>query len=207
MADILADDELVAVPIKNGDYHSLMKTTKVNQMTQCIPQKGKYWCVPACVENLLRSEGVMDMTQEDIIYEYLGSIDPPIKVADGIVAMNITDAPKDDVMELYREKELAGISFAKLEPLVNDMLRNRSYAVQISYTDGIVEDDYISEVESCLNNNNAVLVSARSNGDWHITMVYESRGEKLFHYDPATDHHSRRRIESYKFSNDIMYCK
>ena len=159
-----------------------------------------------CICEYVRSEGVMDITQEDIIYEYLGSIEPPIKIVDGIVAINIADAQKDDVLELYREKELEDISFAKLEPLVNDMLGDRSHAARVTYTDGIDEDDYISEVESSLSSNNAVLVSARSNGDWHITMVYESRGEKLFHYDPATDHHSRRRIESYKFSNDIMYC-
>lgn len=184
-----------------------MKTTKVNQTTKCIPQKGKFWCVPACIENLLRSEGVMDITQEDIIYEYLGSLDPPIMVEDENEEMEIADAPKDQVMQLFREKELYEINFTKLEPIVNDMLRTRSHTARVSYVDGIDKDDYISEVERHLEDDRAVLVSSRSTEGWHITMVYECHDQELFQYDPAAGQHARRQINTYEFSDDVMYCK
>ena len=186
----------------------MVSTSKINETTVGIPQKGMYWCVPASIENLLRTEGINDITQEDIIYEYLvlhfgnHSVDHPTK---GISLLK--DIDKNEMMNIFRQLPLQDISFQKLTSIVNNLIVSRGYNKSVTFIDGIKNnDEYVSHIKNTLIKDKAVLISAsNNNGGWHIIITHQIDDEYLWSYDPASSQHIKVKISDYTFSHDILF--
>lgn len=180
------------------------KTSKFDKKTIVVPQHGTNWCIPASIENLLKSEGCHKLTQEDIIYEFLLQTAPIQKLSNG-QEIDLRLQQRFQVLELFRCPPLPDASFQTFAPIVNTLLNNAGVSLTLKSIDNISSNDYVKEVEGILSLDKAVLISAGHASGWHITVVYESNGNKILSYDPGKDSHLDMPVSSYSFSHDLLY--
>lgn len=182
----------------------MSKTSKFSVHSIGIPQHGTNWCIPASIENLLRSEQITNLTQEEIIHQYLLQ-NAPIQSLVGGGQLDLRTLQRSEVLELFRCPTLPNASFQTFAPIVNGILAKSGTPIRLSYKDNILPVDYVKEVDQILSNDKAVLISAGHARGWHITIVYEWDGTRLWSYDPGRDTHIDDSAVSYNFSHDILF--
>lgn len=180
-------------------------TTKFSTSTLGIPQHGTNWCIPASIENLLRSEKIFDLTQEDLVYEFLIQTAYAQKLNNG-QSIDLRNLQRFEVLEYFRCLPLPNVSFKSLSLIVNSILTKKGNYLQLSFISNIqLSKDYIQKVETILQKDKPVLISAGHSAGWHITIVYQCDGTNLWSYDPGRDKHIVEPISNYKFSHDILF--
>ena len=185
----------------------MIKTSKLNATTVGVPQHGTFWCIPASIENLLRSEALTDITQEVLIHQYLVQNVRTGKSATG-QTVQLSSLPKFAVLESCRCQPIPDASFQTFAPITNAILAKLGVPQKLAYTDGITtQDDYFSKVEGILRLDKPVLISAKNQAGWHITVVYQSDGTTLWSYDPGEDRHVTLAKSEYEFSHDLLYVQ
>jgi hypothetical protein len=182
-------------------------TTKFTASTIGVPQHGTYWCIPASIENLLRSEGITNITQEQIVYAFLLIHGPRTGIFNG-VPTPIASAPKYAILEGFRCPELPNASFQTFAPVTNSLLQKLGHSIRLDYKENIASNaDYVKEILDVLGHDKPVLISAKSSGAWHITIVYDCDGTNIRSYDPGQDEHIPEIVSHYTFSHDLLFVK
>jgi hypothetical protein len=184
----------------------MLSTSKYNANTFGIPQHGTYWCIPASIENLLRSESILDISQEDLIYQFLIR-NVRTAQANGQNVL-LSSLPRYAVLEAWRCQSINNASFQTFAPITNNKLIHKGIQKQLTYIEGITsQDDYFSKIESILVSDKPVLISAKNQSGWHITVVYQSDGTNLWSYDPGQGQHVQMSKANYEFSHDLLYIQ
>jgi hypothetical protein len=150
---------------------------------------------------------MVDITQEDLIYEYLIQNVRTAKSNVGQV-IQLSTLPRYEVLEMVRCLAIPNASFQTFAPITNAILLHRGSQLTLVYTEGISsQDDYFSKVEEILRLDKLVLISAKSYSGWHITVVYQSDGTNLSSYDPGRAQHVTLPRTQYQFSHDLLYLQ
>lgn len=180
-------------------------TTKFTAASKGIPQHGTNWCIPASIENLLRSEGIIDITQEDLLYEHILSLNlSGTTNAGGNVALN--SLQRHQVIEMFRCPPIPNATFQSFGPITNSILNRNGISLKLTDIPGIkTQADYVKHLNALLSQDKPVLMSAGHASGWHITIVYQIDPTDLWSYDPGQDKHLVEPISSYKFSHDVLY--
>lgn len=179
-------------------------TSKFLKTTKGISQHGTNWCIPASIENLLRAEKIMDITQEDLIHEFLLSKNPSLTDPNG-GQVQLSSLERFQALEIFRCRALLDINFQLMVPVTNKVLSSKGYSVKLTEINNIKSGNYVSEMENVLNQDKPVLMSAQTSNAWHITIVYEISNKEILSYDPGRDQHLKVAVASYTFSHDILY--
>jgi len=185
----------------------MVSTNKVSNSTIGIPQHGTYWCIPASIENLLRAEGITDITQEDLTYEYLLSLNMKITINTS-ATVPLSSLQKHQVLKYFRCKPIPKASFQTFRPVANTVLNRKRNSIQLTDITGIKSStDYVKHLKILLSQNKPVLMSAEHASGWHIIIVYEIDATTISSYDPGQNKHLVEPIDSYKFSYDVLYIQ
>lgn len=182
-------------------------TSKFNKSSIGVPQHGTNWCIPASIENLLRAEGVTDITQEDLLYEYLLSLKLNINSQSG-ATVPLSSLQRYQALELFRCAPIPNISFQSLGPIGNTVLTQKGKSTRLKDISDIkTSPDYVNHLNNQLSQNKPVLMSAGHASGWHITIVYQIDPTTIWSYDPGQDRHLAEPITSYAFSHDVLFVQ
>lgn len=185
----------------------MITTSKMSASTFGVPQHGTNWCIPASIENLLRSEGIVDITQEDLIYDFLLQNVRTGKSDTGQI-IQLSSLPRFAVLEMVRCPAIPNANFQTFAPITNAILLRRGHQLKLVYTEGIASQaDYFSKVEGILALDKPVLISAKNPSGYHITVVYQSDGTNLSSYDPGQAQHVTLAKTQFEFSHDLLYVQ
>ena len=161
-----------------------------------VPQHGTFWCIPASIENMLRTVGIQGITQEDLIEEY---------VLVHMSRANSPQAPRAVVLERFRCQPIPGACFGSFKTVAERILAGKLGDWEFYLDDGVDPSEYAQKVKDFIAADSPVLISAENpSGGSHITVVYKYDGDMLYSYDSGLGQESIISAKSYTFRSDIL---
>jgi hypothetical protein len=175
----------------------MVSTSKVTTEFKGVPQIGTHFCIPAGIENLMRSESNYEVTQELLVRRYLVAKDASYR-----------RVPRFDLIKSFLDKPIPDASFQTFVPVAKKLLKESNSKIELTIIDGIKEPaEYVKQVEAVLALDKPVLIFANIGIGFHITLVYQSDGTSFWSYDPGEKAHVVKPISGYTFSHDILFVK
>jgi len=114
----------------------MAKITKLSCLSNyCVPQHGKYWCIPATIENILKSENINNVSQEDIIVEHIR--ESGLKFSNNGVEEKSRELIAQDIIDYYREEELHEANFETFAKSTNRILIKIGESKRLTFDGGI----------------------------------------------------------------------
>lgn len=185
----------------------MVSTTKFNTLSVGVPQHGTYWCIPASIENLFRADSINDISQEDLLYEYLLTLNI-IGKSDSGAPLPLNSLERHIVLETFRCQPIPKISFQAFIPIANTILAREGKPIRLADINPIpTQKEYVTHLNDLLSKDKPVLISAAHAKGAHITVVYQIDSTTLWSYDPGRDKHLEELISNYEFSYDLLYIQ
>jgi hypothetical protein len=184
----------------------MVSTDKMNSFTAGIQQHGRGWEIPAGIENLLKFEGIGDFNQEDLLYEYIHSLNRTVHLGDSVFVLNTL--PKSTILDIYAQREIPNANFATFAAATNKLLERNGFSTRLLAEEGIQPNEYIKRVEKLLFQNFPVIISAEFGGlKFHFAIVYQLDLPNMWSYDIGQNRHLREDIGIYTFRGDLLHVK
>lgn len=147
-------------------------------------QEDRYWCLVACVQNLLRYYGIEDIDQCDIVkYYVMHSSNPQIVEHKNKTANR---GPENYFyMEYFKDnKEIYGLDIPTIERYVNKMLKESNVQLELKF---ICETKpyVIDYLHALLSEDCPALVPLVIDNNVHMNIVVCINENKTICFDPA----------------------
>ncbi len=177
-----------------------------------INQKGQFWCIPACIESMIKYLGITNLTQEEMVLDYCKKYGNNALVKyQGNQRIKIPIDGLNDVqlIQLAYNSALCNASFFNFKDIIEN--RTRGTGLIIEFKDGIKDaTEYLGLIRNYMFIGQPVLIaSTNPNGSSHIRVVLEDKTDSLVLFDPALKEENVKeiRITDIKFNHDLLTAK
>jgi hypothetical protein len=171
-----------------------------------IPQHAWCWCIPACIENVLKFIGFSEIDQELLVLEYCEEYKNESLLTTSRQPIAIQGRTKDSILDLARQCVLKNASFGSFKACTEKLCHNWGYTINFDLSMGIhAQQDYLDKARSFIQEQSPVLISANNlDGTYHISVVVGFEDEKLYFFDPALNDFRLHGLDSLVFSSDML---
>jgi len=172
-----------------------------------IQQKGKYWCIPASIENMLRFVGINGITQEDLVILYCNKFhNEALKDPSTLSPICLSSINKKEIIKIAHLSVFTNGNFNTFKILLEEEYPEYFKEWNLKFKNKIYgKNDYYSWIKKYIYSQDPVLISFQNlNGDFHICMVLGYSYQTIKFYDPALNQIISMNIENLKFSDDLL---
>jgi hypothetical protein len=180
-----------------------------------IAQRSLFWCIPACVENILGYHATAAITQEELILSYCNRFgnDALFEVRQvyplQFFPVEVQGLDRSKVIDIARRSAFKHGNCETFAEAARTHAAFPANRLKSFFQGGLnSKGDYFNAVTDALEANCPVLISIdNGNSTFHIQAVVEVDTTGFGAFDPAANTVKQFDLNHCKFSNDILFLK